>query len=250
MTLVPVVDERWDPQFTARDVPLLTAAAWFVLAGVLPLVLAARRRSLGWWPRPRVVAGVGVATALAFAAVLAIPRPADLSSPWAQLRPQPPAPACTSGTSLRACFWPANSHLVPVAEQALNRVSTALHGVDTVQVSFAEVGLDRGPETVTLPLASALPSTDDLATLMLTAIVLPPDCDTMLLPLGGGIPQDLVLESILLSRAGYSRTEYAGDVSKAIGRFLTLEPARQDAWLDQALERHLACQPVTSLDVA
>lgn len=250
VTLVPVVDERWDPEFTAREKPLVTAAAWFVLAGVLPLVLAARRRGLGAGPHSATVAGVSVATALALAAVVTIPRPADLSSPWARLRPQPASAACTGGTTPRVCFWPADAHLVPVAEQAIDRVATALHGLDATQISFAEVGLAGGYGTITLPLGTALPSTDELATLMLTAIVLPPGCDTLLMPLRGGTPQDLVLESILLSRAGYPTIEYSEEIGRTIRRFLALEAARQDAWLDQALGRHLACQPIPPIDAA
>lgn len=238
-TVVPFVSERWDPDFIPRNGRLLLATAWILVAGAIFLLPAARAIS-GLRPRTLTTVGAAVLCAALLTSIAVIPRPDDLSSPWAALRSQPTAPHCVRVGDAEACFWPQDKHLAAVASPAVARLSTALHGVTVVRPTFHEIGLRVEPASFELRISRATISSDEMILLMVSAIVVPPDCPTLLTD--SGMPQDLALESVLLQRAGLQAVDYGYDDS--IDHILALEQSLQDDWLDRALARHLRCDPV------
>ena len=241
--MIPVVQEHWDPAF-APDLPaLLLASAWLgVLAMVALLAVVA-------WRERRTTALVRMALSVAAAGAVAaglLQVTAGGVSAFAVPRPAPAEPACAAVPGgATACVWPAEARLLPAYAEAAGRAQQALGPLGTAQ-RFVQFGLSSGPGDVVLNVVLPAPTAADLVPSMVgpSAPTAPVGCAEPETPNTGGLPGSLLLQQVVLARAGLGGSSYSADGDAFVGVVLGSAPPAQDGWLAAAGEAVAACRAV------
>ncbi|MGA5205177.1 hypothetical protein [Streptomyces variegatus] len=246
--LVPALDVHWDMAFQPNAGRLLTGAVWCLACGLLLLAVPGLLRGRAVRPALGTLLSVTLAAVLAAGALFTFRAPLP-ELYWAVRTPQPEKPVCATQSGATACLWPADRHLLPEVEVALQRVQRSVGSVPGLTRTFYERGLTapagRAP-TAELPVYVPGMNRDGMTQDMLAASLPQPPAGCSPHPLKeiGDYPGTFLFEAVVRHRA-QAQSSYWGDTfAAALERFLKAPKAEQDRWLKAAAEDIRACRPV------
>ncbi|MFF3740275.1 hypothetical protein [Streptomyces sp. NPDC002566] len=246
--LVPVLDVHWDVAFQPNAGRLLIGAVWCLAFGLLILAAPGLLRGRAARPALGTLLPVTLAAALAAGALFTFRAPLP-ELYWAVRTPQPTEPVCVTESGATACLWPADRHLLPEAEIALQRVQRSVGSVPGLTRMFYERGLatpSGSAPTAELPVYVPGMDREAMTQDMLAAsLPQPPDgCSPHPLKDIGGYPDTFLFEAVVRDRARVQSTYWGDAFATGLERFLKAPKADQDQWLKAAAQDIRACRPV------
>jgi hypothetical protein len=243
----PLIDELWDPSAVPLRGRLALAAVWCAALGVAVICGA------GWLTRrPTRLAPTFAAALLAVSSGFGVYllRPTSAESYFSAVRPISDR-VCRAAGPRQVCVWSRDRHQLPLLTSGLAAAVGASAGVIEVPLTVREQGISPGTDGTSLELAlGTAPRSSAEVTEMLLQDLTPEPAETCTALWNasavGGFPAQLLVETVLLHRAGLP-SAVDRPIAVAAARVEQLDRPAQDAWLRAALRAISTCTPLPDL---
>ncbi|RBQ20143.1 hypothetical protein DP939_09995 [Spongiactinospora rosea] len=237
--LYPVFGERWDPIGSLPGDLAVGIVCWLLLGGLSLIVVLSLDGTQHWGGV--LLRGLVVAAAVASAVFLV-----TYSGPI-PIKRTPPAAACApAGQGGTVCLWPSDEYLRPLVTSAYVRARQGAGTLEGFPARLSQFGLAGAGPGTSIHIGDARPTVPGLTRSILDTVVsregdrLP--CGDRLYPdSADAAPITFYIHSILALRAGLPGGTGWRSLDRDIERFMRLDTAAQDRWLEAAIDSLGSC---------